>query len=153
MTEIFLAFTAFRDQFSVTHAVMLLQLLFIKCFHWLLSDRIEAVRDSSCMATFCEAQTLQIDQLPYPGPRIIDHIRLVSLMFILWIIDVVVLTYALDAVMQDGVTIVVLFVNEVCLNGGKWALIYTFPSVCHPLRSGYSLRTEVLPPRLRAPSC
>jgi hypothetical protein len=35
-------------------------------------------------------------------------------MFILWIIDVVVLTYALDAVMQDGITIVVLFVNEVC---------------------------------------
>ena len=52
MTEIFLAFTAFRDQFSVTHAVMLLQLLFIKCFHWLLSDRIEAVGDSSYMRLF-----------------------------------------------------------------------------------------------------
>jgi hypothetical protein len=67
--------------------------------------------------TFREAQILQIDQLPYPGPKMIDHIRLVSLMFILWIIDVVVLTYALDAVMQDGVSIVVLFVNEVCQNG------------------------------------
>lgn len=64
--------------------------------------------------TFCEAHTLQIDQLPYPGPKMIDHFRLVSLMIILWIIDVVVLTYALDAVMQDGISIVVLFVNEVC---------------------------------------
>jgi hypothetical protein len=69
-------------------------------------------------ATSHEAQTLQIDQLPYPGPKMIDHFRFVSLMFILWIIDVVVLTYALDAVMQDGVTIVVLFVNEVRSN--KW---------------------------------
>src|SRR5258708_32888735 len=111
MTEIFLAFTAFREQFSVTHAVMLLQLLFIKCFHWLLSDRIEAVRDSSCIGTFREAQALQIDQLPYPGPRMIDHFRLVTLIFILWIIVVVVLTYALDAAMQDGISIVVLFVN------------------------------------------
>lgn len=119
MTEIFLAFTAFREQFSVTHAVMLLQLLFIKCFHWLLSDRIEAVSDPSCIATFPEAQTLQIDQLPYPGPKMIDHFRLVSLMFILWVIDVVVLTYALDAVMQDGVSIVVLFVNEVSPNSDE----------------------------------
>ena len=126
MTEIFLAFTAFRDQFSVTHAVMLLQLLFIKCFHWLLSDRIEAVRDPSCIATFCEAQTLQIDQLPYPGPKMVDHFRLVSLMFILWVIDVVVLTYALDAVMQDGITIVVLFVNEVRPKANECAIIYAF---------------------------
>ena len=65
-------------------------------------------------ATFREAHMLQIDQLPYPGPKMLDHFRLVSLMFILWIIDVVVLTYALDAVMQDGITIVVLFVLEVC---------------------------------------
>ena len=78
----------------------------------------------------------------------IDHFRLVSLMFILWVIDVVVLTYALDAVMQDGVSIVVLFVNEVSPNCDKWAMIYGFVSVCYPLRSGYSLRTEVLPPRL-----
>lgn len=78
-----------------------------------------------------------------------DHVRLVSLMFILWIIDVVVLTYALDAVMQDGISIVVLFVNEVRdMTGSEWTIIYAFPSVCYPLRGGYSLRTEVLPPCL-----
>jgi len=76
-------------------------------------------------ATFREAETFQIDQLPYPGPKVIDHFRLVSLMFILWIIDVVVLTYALDAVMQDGVSIVVLFVNEVCPN--KWRVANNLP--------------------------
>ena len=80
----------------------------------------------------------------------IDHFRLVSLMFILWIIDVVVLTYALDAVMQDGISIVVLFVNEVCdiMTSPDWTIIYAFSSVCHSLRGSYSLRTEVLPPCL-----
>ena len=66
MTEIFLAFTAFREQFSVTHAVMLLQLLFIKCFHWLLSDRIEAVSDPLCTAGFLKLRPCRLTNFHIP---------------------------------------------------------------------------------------
>ena len=43
VTESLLAFTIFRDEFDIPFALMFGFLLFIKCFHWLLSDRIEWV--------------------------------------------------------------------------------------------------------------
>lgn len=43
LTESLLAFTIFRDEFGISFAVMFGVLLFTKCFHWLLSDRIEWV--------------------------------------------------------------------------------------------------------------
>lgn len=43
VTESLLAFTIFRDEFDIPLALMFGFLLFVKCFHWLLSDRIEWV--------------------------------------------------------------------------------------------------------------
>lgn len=44
VTESLLAFTIFRDEFDVPFLLMFGFLLFVKCFHWLLADRVESVR-------------------------------------------------------------------------------------------------------------
>ena len=43
VTESLLAFTIFRDEFDIPFAIMFGFLLFVKCFHWLMSDRMESV--------------------------------------------------------------------------------------------------------------
>jgi len=43
ITESLLAFTIFRDEFDAPFVVMFGFLLFVKSFHWLVSDRIEWV--------------------------------------------------------------------------------------------------------------
>lgn len=42
VTESLLAFTIFRDEFDIPFAIMFGFLLFVKCFHWLMSDRMES---------------------------------------------------------------------------------------------------------------
>lgn len=44
VTESLLAFTIFRDEFDIPFLLMFGFLLFVKCFHWLMADRIESVR-------------------------------------------------------------------------------------------------------------
>jgi len=44
LTETCLAFTVFRDDFSPRFVALFAILLFLKCFHWLLEDRIDYVR-------------------------------------------------------------------------------------------------------------
>ena len=43
VTESLLAFTIFRDEFDIPFAIMFGFLLFVKCFHWLMTDRMESV--------------------------------------------------------------------------------------------------------------
>ena len=43
VTESLLAFTIFRDEFDIPFAIMFGFLLFVKCFHWLMGDRMESV--------------------------------------------------------------------------------------------------------------
>lgn len=43
VTESLLAFTIFRDEFDVPFLLMFGFLLFVKCFHWLMADRVESV--------------------------------------------------------------------------------------------------------------
>jgi hypothetical protein len=45
VTDFMLAFATFREAFGISSGVMVAILLFAKCFHWLLSDRIEAVSE------------------------------------------------------------------------------------------------------------
>ena len=44
VTESLLAFTIFRDDFDIPFVIMFGFLLFVKCFHWLMADRVESVR-------------------------------------------------------------------------------------------------------------
>ena len=45
VTESLLAFTIFRDDFDIPFVIMFGFLLFIKCFHWLMADRVESVSE------------------------------------------------------------------------------------------------------------
>lgn len=49
VTESLLAFTIFRDEFDIPFVLMFGFLLFVKCFHWLMADRVESVRH--CLAS------------------------------------------------------------------------------------------------------
>ncbi|KLO18382.1 hypothetical protein SCHPADRAFT_899780 [Schizopora paradoxa] len=95
VTESLLAFTIFRDDFDVPFALMFGMLLFSKCFHWLLSDRIE-----------------WMDQRPYPGPPLIFHIRINALIVILWLADVITYIFILDNLLSNGFSGTILFASE-----------------------------------------
>jgi E3 ubiquitin-protein ligase synoviolin len=47
VTETCLAFTVFRDDFSPRFVALFAILLFLKCFHWLLEDRVDYVSNQS----------------------------------------------------------------------------------------------------------
>ncbi|EGN99524.1 hypothetical protein SERLA73DRAFT_52227 [Serpula lacrymans var. lacrymans S7.3] len=95
ITESLLAFTIFRDDFDIPFALMFGFLLFVKSFHWLASDRIE-----------------WMDQRPYPGPSTLFHIRMSSLFTILWLIDIVMLLFAVESTVRNGIGGMILFANE-----------------------------------------
>ncbi|KAI6121361.1 hypothetical protein F5141DRAFT_1258373 [Pisolithus sp. B1] len=95
VTESLLAFTIFRDDFDIPFVLMFGFLLFIKSFHWLASDRIE-----------------WMDQRPYPGPPTQFHIRMGSLMLLLWSIDVSMFAFAVESTTKNGVSGVMMFASE-----------------------------------------
>ncbi|EKM54086.1 uncharacterized protein PHACADRAFT_257690 [Phanerochaete carnosa HHB-10118-sp] len=95
VTESLLAFTIFRDDFDIPFVVMFGFLLFIKCFHWLMADRVESM-----------------DQVPYPGPPVLFHVRFAALFCLLWTIDFVMLLFAVDSTLQNGIGGTVLFASE-----------------------------------------
>ncbi|KAI0940486.1 hypothetical protein AcW1_003667 [Taiwanofungus camphoratus] len=70
-------------------------LLFIKCFHWLMADRVETM-----------------DQTTYPGPPTLFHIRMNLLFGLLWSVDVVVFAFAVESTLSNGVGGMVLFASE-----------------------------------------
>ncbi|KAI0779227.1 hypothetical protein C8Q74DRAFT_1446840 [Fomes fomentarius] len=95
VTESLLAFTIFRDEFDVPFLLMFGFLLFVKCFHWLLADRVES-----------------IDQTTYPGPPTLFHIRMNALFCLLWAVDILMFAFAVDSTLTHGVGGMVLFASE-----------------------------------------
>lgn len=95
LTESLLAFTIFRDEFDAVFGFMFGFLLFVKCFHWLMSDRIE-----------------WMDQVPYPGPGTLFQIRFLALFSLLSFTDFVMLAFAVETIALHGVGGIVLFGNE-----------------------------------------
>ncbi|KAH7888359.1 hypothetical protein F5I97DRAFT_1803889 [Phlebopus sp. FC_14] len=95
VTESLLAFTIFRDDFDIPFALMFGFLLFVKSFHWLASDRIE-----------------WMDQQPYPGPPTLFHLRMTTLFFILWFIDLFMFVFAVDSTTKNGVGGMMMFASE-----------------------------------------
>ncbi len=53
VTESLLAFTIFRDEFDIPFVLMFGFLLFVKCFHWLMADRVESVSPSRNALALC----------------------------------------------------------------------------------------------------
>ncbi|KAI0351005.1 hypothetical protein OH77DRAFT_1487968 [Trametes cingulata] len=95
VTESLLAFTIFRDEFDVPFLLMFGFLLFVKCFHWLMADRVESM-----------------DQTPYPGPPSLFHIRINALFAVLWAIDITMFAFAVESTLANGVGGMVLFASE-----------------------------------------
>ena len=54
-----------------------------------------------------------MDQIPYPGPGVLFHVRMVILFGILATVDVVALGVAMNTIFTEGVGGTVLFANEV----------------------------------------
>ncbi|CAE6485901.1 unnamed protein product [Rhizoctonia solani] len=95
LTESLLAFTIFREDFDAAFVCLFGGLLFVKSFHWILADRVEAM-----------------DQQPYPGPPKIFHIRTLALFNLLALVDVVVIGSLIEVILHEGVDGLVLFVSE-----------------------------------------
>ncbi|KAH9913456.1 uncharacterized protein BXZ73DRAFT_92953 [Epithele typhae] len=95
VTESLLAFTIFRDEFDIPFLLMFGFLLFVKCFHWLVADRVESM-----------------DQTNYPGPPTLFHIRINSLFAVLWAVDATMFAIAVESTLSHGVGGMVLFASE-----------------------------------------
>ncbi|KAI8049935.1 hypothetical protein BDF22DRAFT_622690 [Syncephalis plumigaleata] len=90
ITETCLAMTVFRDDFDVPFLAAFAALLFVKIFHWLLQDRVEFMDQAA--------------QLPSSF-----HARTLTLLTVLWAIDMEFIAYAARVTLRDGVNTWLLF--------------------------------------------
>ena len=74
-----------------------------------------------------------MDQIPYPGPGVLFHVRMVILFTILATVDVVALGVAMNTIFTEGVGGTVLFANEVS----------TWPTQPPPVVDPSSVRNSV----------
>ncbi|CAG5125682.1 unnamed protein product, partial [Candidula unifasciata] len=90
VTETCLAFTVFRDDFSPRFVALFTLLLFLKCFHWLAEDRIDYMERS-------------------PAISWLFHIRALSLMFVLGLLDILFVKHAFESTMTKGPSVQLVF--------------------------------------------
>lgn len=116
VTETLLALTIFKDDFESSFVMLFVSLLFLKVFHWLASDRVEMV---SAFVSFCKnheadvplqmEQTAQVSRLA--------HARMVGILSILWFADALLLIFAVESILLDGPTVMIMFASEVSALG------------------------------------
>ncbi|CAF3189543.1 unnamed protein product [Rotaria socialis] len=90
ITETCLAFTVFRDDFSPRFVALFAVLLFLKCFHWLLEDRVD-----------------YMEQSPVLGP--IFHTRVIGLLSVLSILDYLFISSAYMHTIAKGASVQIVF--------------------------------------------
>ncbi|GAA5886011.1 hypothetical protein JCM6882_004232 [Rhodosporidiobolus microsporus] len=93
VTETLLALTIFKDEFESSFVMLFVSLLFFKVFHWLASDRVEMME-----------QTARVTRAA--------HARMIGLLSLLWVSDVLLLVYAVDSILFDGPTVMIMFASE-----------------------------------------
>lgn len=73
-----------------------------------------------------------MDQVPYPGPPLLFHIRMNTLFLVLWIVDFMMLVFAIESTLSNGVGGMVLFASEVSATilSTETRLSVQYPSVC-----------------------
>ncbi|KAI1229729.1 hypothetical protein IHE44_0010916, partial [Lamprotornis superbus] len=99
VTETCLAFTVFRDDFSPRFVALFTLLLFLKCFHWLAEDRVDFMERS-------------------PNISWLFHFRIVSLMFLLGILDLLFVSHAYHSILTRGASVQLVF-------GFEYAILLT----------------------------
>ncbi|XP_064900482.1 E3 ubiquitin-protein ligase synoviolin [Columba livia] len=99
VTETCLAFTVFRDDFSPRFVALFTLLLFLKCFHWLAEDRVDFMERS-------------------PNISWLFHFRIVSLMFLLGVLDFLFVNHAYHSILTRGASVQLVF-------GFEYAILVT----------------------------
>ncbi|KAK3093274.1 hypothetical protein FSP39_013536 [Pinctada imbricata] len=99
VTETCLAFTVFRDDFSPRFVALFTLLLFLKCFHWLAEDRIDYMEQS-------------------PVIPILFHIRALTLMGLLAVLDLYFINHAYYSTLTKGASVQLVF-------GFEYAILLT----------------------------
>ena len=105
VTETCLAFTVFRDDFSPRFVALFTMLLFLKCFHWLAEDRIDYMERS-------------------PVISFLFHIRAISLMGMLFLLDVYFINHAYHNTLIKGPSVQLVFGFEYAILMSAVVLIF-----------------------------
>ncbi|PVD25557.1 hypothetical protein C0Q70_13213 [Pomacea canaliculata] len=90
VTETCLAFTVFRDDFSPRFVALFTVLLFLKCFHWMAEDRVDFMERS-------------------PVISFVFHLRVLSLLTFLGVLDVYFVNHAYYSTLLKGPTVQLVF--------------------------------------------
>jgi E3 ubiquitin-protein ligase synoviolin len=88
VTELCLALTVFRGEFGAKFALLITILIIMKIFHWLMQDRIDFMEQG-------------INQ------SLLFHVRIVSVIVILLLLDSLMLAWSLDYTLKFGVSMVI----------------------------------------------
>jgi len=99
VTETCLAFTVFRDDFSPRFIGLFTVLLFLKCFHWLVEDRVDYMERS-------------------PVISLLFHVRAVLLLALLFVLDSFFIHHAYHSTLIKGASVQLVF-------GFEYAILIT----------------------------
>lgn len=88
VTELCLALTVFRGEFSAKFALLLTVLIIMKIFHWLMQDRIDFMEQG-------------INQ------SLLFHVRICSVIIILLLLDTLMFVWSLDYTLKFGISMVI----------------------------------------------
>ncbi|VDP01471.1 unnamed protein product [Soboliphyme baturini] len=99
VTEMCLAFTLFRDDFSPRFVSQFTQLLFLKCFHWLSEDRVDYMERS-------------------PVITVLFHVRMMILVGLMSAIDSYYVSHAYFVTLSKGASVQIVF-------GFEYAILLT----------------------------
>ncbi|KAK9496875.1 hypothetical protein O3M35_012902 [Rhynocoris fuscipes] len=99
ITETCLAFTVFRDDFNPKFLALFTLLLFLKAFHWLADERVDYMERSPVISW-------------------LFHVRIVSLLIILGILDVLFVGHAYQSTLTKGASVQLVF-------GFEYAILLT----------------------------
>jgi hypothetical protein len=98
-----------------------------------------------------ELTHFQMDQVPYPGPDALFHVRMVVLFIVLATVDVVALGVAMNTIFTEGVGGTVLFANEVSPERTPPSPTANKASVRDFVGQRLELHHQVLPQHYRVP--
>ncbi|XP_073993801.1 septin interacting protein 3 isoform X2 [Rhodnius prolixus] len=99
ITETCLAFTVFRDDFNPKFLALFTLLLFLKAFHWLADERVDYMERSPVISW-------------------LFHIRIISLLILLGILDVLFVCHAYQSTLNKGASVQLVF-------GFEYAILLT----------------------------
>ncbi|BES90402.1 Ring finger protein [Nesidiocoris tenuis] len=99
VTETCLAFTVFRDDFSPKFVALFTLLLFLKSFHWLADERVDFMERSPVISW-------------------LFHVRIISLLFMLGILDTTFVIHAYQSTLNKGASVQLVF-------GFEYAILLT----------------------------